>query len=135
MSPETEPKPRLYAVPFPQETDEYPRDAREAQKEQLLPNNINALAIAIQNREGYTVDEAWWEENITKVVGNDASESAMLEAFMAAYDRDYPKGEDGQHRSRLEAVKAAHGEDEVQTNQGVPVQNSESDDQAPPMAA
>lgn len=61
-------------------------------------NNINARAIAVQKADGIDVGPKWWEKNITAVVGNGASEQAMFDAFMAAYDRDFPKGPDGRRR-------------------------------------
>ncbi|HUD11585.1 MAG TPA: ATP-binding protein [Candidatus Saccharimonadia bacterium] len=61
-------------------------------------NNINERVIAIQLADGIDVGPEWWEKNVTAIVGNDASEQAMLDCFTAAYERDFPRGADGKRR-------------------------------------
>lgn len=47
--------------------------------------DINEAAIAVQRHHGVDVGPEWWEENVTKVVGNDASPEQMAAAFDAAF--------------------------------------------------
>jgi hypothetical protein len=69
----------------------------ETKPEENTPeNNINDKVIAIQRADGIDVGTAWWERSVTAVVGNGASQQQMLEAFMTAYNRDFPKDSNGQ---------------------------------------
>ena len=58
-------------------------------------NNINKRVIAVQKADDIDVSSEWWVTNVTAVVGNSASEQQMFDAFMTAYDRDFPKDASG----------------------------------------
>jgi len=61
-------------------------------------NNINARVIEVQKADGIDVGPEWWAKNVTATVGNDATEQVMFDAFVSAYNRDFPRGEDGKRR-------------------------------------
>ena len=67
-------------------------------------NNINARVIAIQKADGVDVGPTWWEVNVTQKVGNGADEQTMFQAFMTAYERDFPKDERGVRKKRAGAA-------------------------------
>jgi hypothetical protein len=74
----------------------------------MLPkNNINQIVVDIQTRDGVDVGPAWWEANVSSKVGAGATEKEMLDCFMAAYERDFPRGADGSRHPRDESQPGA----------------------------
>jgi hypothetical protein len=61
-----------------------------------MENNINEIVIKIQKADGVDVGPAWWAQN----VGGNGTEKEMLDRFMAAYERDFPRGADGMRHKR-----------------------------------
>ena len=86
------------AVVLPPEGDRAPVDSsadEEQSREVLPPNNINEVVVEIQEKDGVDVGPIWWAANV-----KDGTEAEMLAQFLPAYERDFPRGEDGTRRKR-----------------------------------
>ena len=68
----------------------------EARERQDNPDDINKWAIAIQEGDGIDVGPEWWGRNVSSEV----SIADQRRQFLEAYERDFPRGEDGGRRKR-----------------------------------
>ena len=64
----------------------------EIHDQQGNPDDINEWAIAIQREDGVDVGPEWWGKNVSSEV----SIAEQRRQFLEAYERDFPRGEDGE---------------------------------------